>query len=784
MSMLSEEVQRVLSRANALAQSMRHEFVTLEHVLLELLALDSVREVIYACSVDVSDVERALESYLSHDLAQMPEDLDYELHYTLAVQRTVERAIYTAQSNNRSEVTAPHLLASLYMEEDSYAVYFLERLGAHRVDVLTYISHGAVPGELEEETDKSLNLLFEEEATEDGDGREEEKESGERSVLQELTRDLNAEAEAGRIDPVVGRDREIERTLEILSRRRKNNPILVGEPGVGKTAIAEGLALRIVQGKVPDKLKNARIYSLEMGAMLAGTRYRGDFEQRFKMLLEALAEQPQAILFIDEIHTIVGAGAVQGSAMDASNLMKPALAAGRLRCIGATTYEEYRTIFEKDRALARRFQKIDVGEPSIEETVQILKGLKPHFESHHQVKYTLPALRAAAELSARYIQDRHLPDKAIDVIDEAGARFSLQKGTQKRVQVGVADIQRVVARIARVPLAQITQKERDKLASLEEDLRRVIYGQDEAVRQVVSAIKLARSGLKNPERPIANFLFAGPTGVGKTELARQLAHHLGVELIRFDMSEYMERHTVSRLIGAPPGYVGYDQGGQLTEAVNRHPHSIVLLDEIEKAHPDVFNVLLQVMDSGTLTDNNGRKADFRNVILIMTSNVGAEVMARSTMGFVQQDHSLDFQGELKKTFTPEFRNRLDAIIQFAPLSQASARQVVDKHILQLEAQLVDRKVRLQVSEPARQWLAEQGYDSRMGARPMERLIREKIKQPLAEMLLFGALKEGGVLRIEVEDNQLVLHADQDRRKDVMSADHARSEDDASALVEP
>jgi ATP-dependent Clp protease ATP-binding subunit ClpA len=478
---------------------------------------------------------------------------------------------------------------------------------------------------------------------------------------------------------------------------------------------------------------------------------------RFKQVLEALAEQPQAILFIDEIHTIVGAGSVQGGSMDASNLMKPALAAGKLRCIGATTYEEFRTIFEKDRALARRFQKIDVAEPTIEETFNILKGLKDKFEVHHEVKYTLPALRAAAELSARYIQDRHLPDKAIDVIDEAGARFALQKASQRRTQVGVADIQRVVAKMARVPLAQITQKERDKLATLELDLKRVIFGQDKAVEQVVSAIKLARSGLKNPDRPIANFLFAGPTGVGKTELARQLAMHLGVELLRFDMSEYMERHTVSRLIGAPPGYVGYDQGGQLTEAVNKHPHSVVLLDEIEKAHPDVFNILLQVMDNGTLTDNNGRKTDFRNVILIMTSNVGAEQMARASMGFVQQDHTLDFNSELKKAFTPEFRNRLDAVIQFTPLNETSMERVVDKYLLQLEQQLLEKKVRLSVTPAARSWLCEHGYDKRMGARPMERLIREQIKQPLAELILFGALKEGGDLEIDADEKGLCLN---------------------------
>lgn len=752
--MLSKDVQSVLSNAFSLAHEMGHEFVTLEHVLLELLALDDVQDVIYACSVDVADIEDSLERYLANDLARRAGDELEELQPTLAVQRVIERAIYTVQSSGKPEVTGLHLLASIFSEQDSYAVYFMEQHGVHRVDVLSYISHGVTADE-QAMLAEGVDALFSGEHEQQSQNQDKEK-TEELPLLEQVARDLNKAAEAGRIDPVIGRDWEIERTLEILSRRRKNNPILVGEPGVGKTAIAEGLALRIVEGKVPEKLKKARIYALDMGAMLAGTRYRGDFEQRFKQVLEALEAEPHAILFIDEIHTIVGAGAVQGGAMDASNLMKPALAAGKLRCIGATTYEEFRTIFEKDRALARRFQKIDVKEPSIEETYQILKGLKDKFEAHHEVKYTLPALRAAAELAARHIPDRHLPDKAIDVIDEAGARFALKAGRNCRTQVGVADIQQVVAKIARIPLAQITQKERDKLATLEPDLKRVIFGQDKAVEQVVSAIKLARSGLKAPDRPIANFLFAGPTGVGKTELARQLALHMGVELIRFDMSEYMERHTVSRLIGAPPGYVGYDQGGQLTEAVSKHPHSVVLLDEIEKAHPDVFNILLQVMDSGTLTDNNGRKTDFRNVILIMTSNVGAQEMARASMGFVQQDHTRDFASELKKAFTPEFRNRLDAVIQFAPLQPEAMARVVDKYLLQLEQQLQEKKVTLEVTPAARQWLCEHGYDKQMGARPMDRLMREKLKQPLAELLLFGDLKEGGKVEIGVSKGELVL----------------------------
>ncbi len=746
--MLSKELQMTLSNAFSLAHEYGHEFVTTEHLLLELLGLPSVREVIMACGADVALIESQLENFLETEPMAEPVG---ELEPTMGFQRVVERAIYMVQSSGYLEVEGVHVLASLFAEQECNAVYILEKNGVERIDVLSYLSHGVTTQEMG---------TFEEAIQSVGEAEDEEAAEKEETALEKYTDNLNAVVEAGKIDPIIGRQWELNRTLEILSRRRKNNPLLVGEPGVGKTAVAEGLAYQIVHQKVPETLAEAVVYSLDMGALLAGTRYRGDFEKRFKALLKELEQQPHAILFIDEIHTIIGAGAVQGGAMDASNLMKPALANGKLRCIGATTYEEYRGIFEKDRALARRFQKVDVKEPSVHETFEILKGLKSQFESHHNIKYTLPALKTAAELAARYINDRQLPDKAIDVIDEAGAKEALKTASRRRKQIGVPEIQQIIANIARIPVSQITQKERDKLQNLEESLRRVVFGQDEAVRQVVSAIKLARSGLNEPNKPVGSFLFAGPTGVGKTELTQQLAKHLGIELIRFDMSEYMERHTVSRLIGAPPGYVGFDQGGLLTEAVTKHPHAIVLLDEIEKAHPDVFNILLQVMDSGTLTDNNGRKADFRNVMLVMTSNVGAEQMARSSIGFTQQDHSKDFAAELKKVFTPEFRNRLDAVIQFNPLSEDEMLKVVDKFLYALEQQLLEKKVILKVSPDARQWLAKQGYDPKMGARPMGRLIQEKVKQPLAETLLFGDLKHGGEVLLDIEGDELVFRQDE------------------------
>ncbi|BCN93266.1 ATP-dependent Clp protease ATP-binding subunit ClpA [Thiomicrorhabdus immobilis] len=741
--MLSKELQMTLSNAFSVAHEYEHEFVTLEHLLLEMLGVPAVQEVINACGADVVNIEEGLEKFLESEMVSRKPD---ELQPTMSFQRVIERAIYLVQSNGYPEVTAVHVLASLYAEQDSQAVYLLESNGVERVDVLSFLSHGVTAAE----SDDYLPATNEDEAQLGSEGE------AKKSPLESFTSNLNQAVVEGKIDPIIGREWELNRTLEVLSRRRKNNPLLVGEPGVGKTAVAEGLAYQIVHKNVPESLSDAVVYSLDMGALLAGTRYRGDFEKRFKALLKALENEQHAILFIDEIHTVIGAGAVQGGAMDASNLMKPSLSSGRLRCVGATTYEEYRGVFEKDRALARRFQKVDVKEPSHQESFEILKGLKSKYEEHHNVKYTLPALKEAVALSARYLTDRHLPDKAIDVIDEAGAKQALTVASKRKKQIGVHEVQQVVASIARIPVSQITQKEKDKLFDLEANLKRVVFGQDHAIEKLTAAIHLARSGLNNPNKPTASFLFAGPTGVGKTELSQQLANHMGVEMLRFDMSEYMERHTVSRLIGAPPGYVGYDQGGLLTEAVTKNPHSVVLLDEIEKAHPDVFNLLLQVMDHGTLTDNNGRKADFRNITLIMTSNVGAEQMARSSMGFTTQDHTMDFDAELKKVFTPEFRNRLDGIIQFNRLSEASMTSVVNKFIYALENALADKKVSLKISDAARSWLAKKGYDPLMGARPMERLVQEKVKQPLAEKLLFGELQQGGEVFIDCKDDALTF----------------------------
>lgn len=745
--MLSKELQLTLSNAFSLASEYEHEYVTLEHLLLELLALPSVVEVVEACGVSAKRIEADLESYLEGEQV-VPKVA--ELLPTMAFQRVIERAIYLVQTNGYNEVSGLHALASLYSEQDSQAVYLLEKTGVQRVDVLSYISHGVVAHQQEDFLNQS--------SVNNEEGAEQQQEQ---SPLQKYSTNLNESVKQGLIDPIIGREWELTRTLEILSRRRKNNPLLVGEPGVGKTAVAEGLAYKIINNDIPELLENAVVYSLDMGSLLAGTRYRGDFEKRFKALLKSLEAEENAILFIDEIHTIIGAGAVQGGAMDASNLMKPALASGKLRCVGATTYEEYRGIFEKDRALARRFQKVDIGEPTNQETVAILKGLKSKFEEHHNVKYTLPALKQAVDLSARYITDRFLPDKAIDVIDEAGAKQALMPKNKRRKQISVNEIQQIVANIARIPISQITKKERDKLLNLEESLKRVVFGQTEAVSQVVEAIKLARSGLNEPNKPTGSFLFSGPTGVGKTELTNQLAKHLGVEMTRFDMSEYMESHSVARLIGAPPGYVGFDQGGLLTEAVNKHPYSIVLLDEIEKAHPDVFNILLQVMDNGTLTDNNGKKADFRNVILIMTSNVGATQAARSTMGFMHQDHALDVNGELKKVFTPEFRNRLDAVVQFGRLSQDVMHSVVNKFIFALEANLAEKKVQLKLTKAAHDWLAVKGYDPLMGARPMARLIQNEIKKPLANKLLFSDLQDGGRVVIDVVNDKIELQLEQE-----------------------
>lgn len=740
--MLSKELQMTLSNAFSVAHEYEHEFVTLEHLLLELLGIPAVQEVVKACGANIEKIEEGLEQFLESEMVSRRPD---DLQPTMSFQRVIERAIYLVQSNGYPEVTAVHVLASMYAEQDSQAVYLLESNGVERVDVLSFLSHGVTAAD-------SGDYLpaTNEEDEEQGEGAAE----AQNSPLDKFTTNLNLEVEEGRIDPIIGRDWELGRTLEVLSRRRKNNPLLVGEPGVGKTAVAEGLAHLIINKKVPEALSDAVVYSLDMGALLAGTRYRGDFEKRFKALLKALENESHAILFIDEIHTVIGAGAVQGGAMDASNLMKPSLSSGRIRCVGATTYDEFRGVFEKDRALARRFQKVDIKEPSQQESFEILKGLKSKYEEHHKVKYTLPALKEAVALSARYLTDRHLPDKAIDVVDEAGAKQALAVASKRKKQIGVHEVQQVIASIARIPVSQLTQKEKDKLADLSDNLKRVVFGQDHAVDQLVAAIHLSRSGLNNPNKPTASFLFSGPTGVGKTELSQQLANHLGVEMLRFDMSEYMERHTVSRLIGAPPGYVGFDQGGLLTEAVTKNPHAVVLLDEIEKAHPDVFNLLLQVMDNGTLTDNNGRKADFRNITLIMTSNVGAEQMARSSMGFTEQDHTLDFASELKKVFTPEFRNRLDGIIQFNRLSEDSMTSVVNKFIYALEEALSDKKVTLQISDAARSWLAKNGYDPLMGARPMERLVQEKVKQPLAEKLLFGELQQGGEVAIDCQDDKL------------------------------
>ena len=739
--MLSKELQMTLSNAFSVAHEFEHEFVTLEHLLLELLGIPAVQDVIKACGADVGVIEAGLEQFLESEMLSRKPD---ELQPTMSFQRVIERAIYLVQSNGYNEVTAVHVLASMYAEQDSQAVYLLESNGVERVDVLSYLSHGVTTSD----SDDTLPVNNAEDNAE-----QDEDSQSQATPLDKFTSNLNLAVQEGRIDPTIGRVWELNRTLEVLCRRRKNNPLLVGDPGVGKTAVAEGLAHLIVNKKVPENLYDAVVYSLDMGALLAGTRYRGDFEKRFKALLKALENEPHAILFIDEIHTVIGAGAVQGGAMDASNLMKPSLSSGKLRCVGATTYDEFRGIFEKDRALARRFQKVDIKEPTHQESFEILKGLKSKYEAHHNVKYTLPALKEAVALSARYLTDRQLPDKAIDVVDEAGAKQVLALASKRKKQIGVHEIQQVIANIARIPVSQLTQKEKDKLADLDVNLKRVVFGQDHAVDKLVAAIHLSRSGLNNPNKPTASFLFAGPTGVGKTELSQQLANHLGVEMHRFDMSEYMERHTVSRLIGAPPGYVGYDQGGLLTEAVTKSPHAVVLLDEIEKAHPDVFNLLLQVMDNGTLTDNNGRKADFRNIVLVMTSNVGAEQMARASMGFTLQDHTMDFEAELKKVFTPEFRNRLDGVIQFNRLGEESMTSVVNKFIFALEGALADKKVTLKISDAARSWLAKNGYDPLMGARPMERLVQEKVKQPLAEKLLFGELQQGGEVFIDLDSDE-------------------------------
>jgi ATP-dependent Clp protease ATP-binding subunit ClpA len=748
--MLSRELEVSLNLAFKDARTKRHEMMTVEHLLLSLLDNTAAVTVLKACAANIDKLRAELESFISETTPLIPEQQDdRETQPTLGFQRVLQRAVFHVQSSGKKEVTGAHLLVALFAEGESHAVYLLKDQDIQRIDVVNYISHGVRKDGQEEPADAD--------ASDAAEGEEERKPS----PLESYATNLNEQAKAGKIDPLIGRSEEIERVIQTLSRRRKNNPLLVGESGVGKTAIAEGLARLIVDGQVPEVIQDSTVFALDLGALLAGTKYRGDFEKRLKGLLNELKRTPNQILFIDEIHTIIGAGAASGGVMDASNLLKPLLASGEIRCLGSTTYQEYRGIFDKDRALSRRFQKIDVTEPSVEDTYHILKGLKSKFEEHHQLKYTDRSLRVAAELASRYINDRFMPDKAIDVIDEVGAYQQLQPASRRKKMINVSDVEKMVAKIARIPSASINSNEKESLKDLETNLKMVIFGQDEAISSLSSAIKLARAGLREGEKPIGSFLFSGPTGVGKTEVCRQLATIMGVELIRFDMSEYMDRHTVSRLIGEPPGYVGFDQGGLLTEAITKHPHCVLLLDEIEKAHPDVYNLLLQVMDHGRLTDNNGRGADFRNVILVMTTNAGAAEMSRSSIGFQIQDHALDGMEVLKKMFTPEFRNRLDAIIPFGPLSRDVIKTVVDKFLVAIQVQLDDKKVQLDVTDAARDWLAVNGYDELMGARPMQRLIQDRIKKPLAEDILFGRLSEGGgVVVVDEEEGELVLRIEE------------------------
>jgi ATP-dependent Clp protease ATP-binding subunit ClpA len=761
--MLSKELEITLNTAFQSARQKRHEFMTVEHLLLALIDNVQAAQVLRACGADLAILRKDLSNFLEDNIPKISRKDNRDTQPTLGFQRVLQRAVFHVQSSGKKEVTGANVLVAIFGERESQAVFFLEKQNVSRLDVVNYISHGI--SKIEEENNHNENHESSAAASEDeGNGES----NTAKNPLEAYTVNLNEQALQGKIDPLIGRQHEIERTLQILCRRRKNNPLFVGEAGVGKTAIAEGLAKLVIEGRVPDILANSVIYALDMGALLAGTKYRGDFEKRLKAILNQLVREPHAILFIDEIHTIIGAGAASGGAMDASNLIKPALNNGQLRCIGSTTYQEYRGIFEKDRALSRRFQKIDVPEPSVEDTVQILKGLKSRLEQHHDVKYAQPALRLAAELSARYINDRHLPDKAIDVLDEAGARQRLQPASKRKKTINITDIEQIVAKMARIPAKNVSTSDKDMLKNLERDLKMVVYGQDEAIQTLAAAIKMSRSGLGQLEKPIGSFLFAGPTGVGKTEVTRQLAKIMGIELVRFDMSEYMERHTVSRLIGAPPGYVGFDQGGLLTEAINKHPHSVLLLDEIEKAHPDVFNLLLQVMDHGTLTDTNGRKVDFRNVVIVMTTNAGAERINRASIGFSIQDHTSDAMESIKKTFSPEFRNRLDAVVQFAPLSPETILHVVDKFVIELESQLEDKHVSLEVEEAARHWLAEHGYDKLMGARPMARLLQEKVKKPLAEELLFGQLEKGGHVFVKVVNDDIVLHFEIEQSQEAVS----------------
>ena len=749
--MLSRELEVTLNLAFKDARKKRHELMSVEHLLLALLDNNSAVSVLNACGTDIEKLRSELEEFLDATTPLIPQnETERETQPTLGFQRVLQRAVFHVQSSGKKEVDGANVLVAIFSEQESHAVFLLKQQDVRRIDVVNYISHGVAKNGEEVERTGSEGLA---------EGEEEGEKQA--SALESYATNLNDQAKNGLIDPLVGRGSEVERVIQILSRRRKNNPLLVGESGVGKTAIAEGLAKLIVDGKVPDIIKDSSVYALDLGALLAGTKYRGDFEKRLKSLLNELKETSDQILFIDEIHTIIGAGAASGGVMDASNLLKPLLASGEIRCIGSTTYQEYRGIFDKDRALSRRFQKIDISEPSVEDTYHILKGLKTRFEEHHQLKYTDRSLRVAAELADKYINDRFMPDKAIDVIDEAGAFQQLQPPSRRKKQISVGDVELMVAKIARIPPKSVSSSDKNALRDLETNLKMTIFGQDEAIDTLASAIKLSRAGLKEDGKPIGSFLFSGPTGVGKTEVCRQLAGIMGIELIRFDMSEYMERHTVSRLIGAPPGYIGYDQGGLLTEAITKQPHSVLLLDEIEKAHPEVFNLLLQMFDHGTLTDNNGRKADFRNVIIIMTTNAGAQEMSRSSIGFQVQDHSTDGMAIIKKIFTPEFRNRLDAIIQFGALSKEVIKTVVDKFLVEIQVQLDSRKVQLDVSEEAREWLAENGYDEKMGARPMQRLIQNRIKKELAEDILFGRLSDGGgVVHVTVEDDDLLLEIEE------------------------
>ena len=743
--MLSNELESCLNQAFTMAREGRHEFLTVEHLLHAIADTPKVREVLTSCGGDPDRLRTDLLEHIDRTTPRLAEGDDREVQPTLGFQRVLQRAVFHVQSSGRKEVAVTNVLVAVFGEKQSHAVFLLARQDVARLDVVNYISHGMSKGdEKPESREPPQGPVL---------GGEREAEA---SALEKYTSNLNRLAEEGKIDPLIGRQTELERTIEILCRRRKNNPLYVGEAGVGKTAIAEGLARRIVEKQVPEVLSDATIYSLDMGALIAGTKYRGDFEKRLKGVLAELKKQPGAVLFIDEIHTIIGAGAASGGVMDASNLIKPVLSNGELRCIGSTTYSEYRGIFEKDHALARRFQKIDVVEPTVPETVEILKGLRSRFEEHHQIKYTDAALKAAAELAARHINDRHLPDKAIDVVDEAGARLRLKPVAEREDTVDVHHIEEVVARIARIPPKTVSSNDKEVLRNLERNLKLVIFGQDKAVETLSASIKMARSGLGDDRKPVGSFLFAGPTGVGKTEVTRQLALALGIEFIRFDMSEYMERHTVSRLIGAPPGYVGFDQGGLLTEAISKHPHAVLLLDESEKAHPDVFNLLLQVMDHGTLTDNNGRKADFRHVIIVMTTNAGAADMARTPIGFTQADNTTDGMEAIKKLFSPEFRNRLDAVIQFGGLDERTIERVVDKLLVEIETQLEGKRVALSLDDAARRWIATKGYDPKMGARPMARIIQDHIKRPLAEELLFGKLVGGGQVRVSVKADESEL----------------------------